>query len=473
MLNIINDLSRYGEIIAGDEKERKIVNKLKELFEDTKADQIIVTPINVVNWKEKYVKISCGNYEVPAIALVYSPSGTFNFKNSSVIEFRSSFVQLNLDYNTAINKNTEGVIFTKDNILRRFTLTYGVPLQHFGLPPKVPAIYVRNMDIQKLNESCEITVETSINTQAIGYIIEARYNSRFENPIFITAHHDHFFNGDIDDLLGLALLSKLPQLVSENNKQELRLISFTAHESGSPFYTFFWSYGAQAFIKNVNLANENPSACISIDSLTKNFKIYGSPFMNSYTNNYLGRSDCYPFMKSGIISFAIGDFEYDYAHSEYDRISDKMDLSYVNNVIELLEKLISSVSGNFKNLLIYDKLIEYQKELPLELKSYFTNIIDNIDKVEVYKELLKTSGIIAGTDINEFYLEPFYRVTYLKRLLKNKVGLYAEDYFDLSNLLHDYGQNSTYLNHIINSLLTSESKNYLKFIYNIINQNYT
>lgn len=474
MLNIIRALSKYGEVLAGDSKESKLANEIKAILIESKVDQTIISPIKVINWKEKYARIICNGYEIPAVALVYSPSGSFKVKNSRIVRTTNP-LRLNIEYNKAVAENLDGLIITFDNIMRRLILTFGKPLQNFGLPPPIPAVYIRDIDLQRLNEECEITTETSFNTNATSYIIEGIINSRKEKPIFITAHHDHFFTGAYDNLTGIALLTEIPK-ITHNIKQEVRLISFTAHETGSPFFTLHWSYGSKYFIQNVTSVDPNSiSLCINLETITPNYKIYYSPFLlQASENNYLGFSDCYPFLKEGVPSIMLGDLGYPYKHSELDQLNDNINLTHFNDIINSIQKFITTIDmSKYINL---NSLIEFQKFLPLELKSYFVNIIDNINNdINVYRGILKTVGIISDLE-DIFTLDPLYKVVYLTKLLRGeKSKLYAEDYINLNEVYtHETEPNYQELfSQSILALISSEAKKYLNLLNKLTMEKYS
>ncbi len=358
IVEVIKKLSSIGEVIAGSKEERRLVDLIKETFEGV-ADDVRVVPVDVLNWQEKSVSVSCN---AKALSLTYSPSGAGEAK---VIEVKSLFEIPKL-YSQAIEEGVEAVAFTtNDGTLRRFVLKRSPFLQYYGEPPPIPAVF---LDRRPNDETCYVEVETKF-APSVGYNVEAVRAGKTDELVYVTAHHDHFLSGEHDDLAGVALLPFI-----KNEKRTLKLVSLTAEESGCYFDTLSWGCGARAYVSSLR---DSPKFVVDLDFLDPTSVLFVSPGLfksavgvvesripierrpQAYTNSYA-------FLRKGIPTVTLSPKEeVSYYHSNKDVVEPQEE--------ELLERFVNVVSGlvdslEFNESEILEDVRELLESLPLEVR---------------------------------------------------------------------------------------------------------
>ncbi|TRN01751.1 Zn-dependent exopeptidase M28, partial [Sulfolobus sp. E1] len=354
-------MSDEGEIIAGSKEEEKIKNKIRKILELV-SDEIRVTPVRVLNWREKEIIVECEGNKIDAISFPYSlstdtegnVSDNFSECNDKILKVNiTSLFEVNKYYINAVKANCKAVIFSLDNENRRFVIKYGNMLDYGPCPPPpIPAIYVKSSDFNKIRGKCRIIIESEINPYATGYVIEGITNARNENTVVhITSHHDHWLAGERDDLLAVSLLPEF-----RSNLYETHLISYTAEESGSIYFsTFSWSYGSRTFLSNLGsedldniLININLDNISEYEIIIKTVPGLKDLFSGLYTTNIIDvpeiYTDSYSYIRNGIPSIDIGSKNNPHYHGEFDKI-DPNDSKIIGN-INLIKNIISKIINN-------------------------------------------------------------------------------------------------------------------------------
>ena len=443
LIDRVKELSKFGEIVAGDKKEYLVVDKIKEFFEENKL-QTYIYPQKVLNWEVREIEVECEGKKLEAVAMPYSPSIDTETVNYKVIKLNNLF-EINKYYRLYKDKL---IIFTLDNYMRKFVLNNGKLLSHLPQPPPdVPAFYIREKDISNIRGICRFYLKSEFK-ESTGYTIEAIQPGRSEEKIYITAHHDHWFSGEHDDLISVSMLTEL-----RSNNYELHLISFTAKESGCFFSSFSWSCGSFYYLKNKKI--ENTQLVISLDNVTQTAKYYVTPGLSKYfpvTDSILSPSaysDSYNFLKLGIPTVTISDMSYPYYHSEADIVG--------NN--ENFEHIIKFINSNILNNKIQVNIDELKNnviklKLPSELKALALNLIEK----RKYNELLKFYGSILdfNTIVTETHL--FHKIVGLQKA-------YEESYV----AIEDFGE---FINLCENEECKKNREKYISYLLNIISAEY-
>ncbi|BDB97663.1 M28 family peptidase [Saccharolobus caldissimus] len=481
ILERLKALSKYGEIISGSRTEIKIRDEIKKFLEDV-CDEIRITPIRTLNWEQRELIFECNGKRFNAISLPYSLSidieaqvvGEFDECKNNVIKIKvNDLYEINKYYIRSVDSGCFGVIFTLDDKMRKFIIKYGDLLSYKpNPPPPIPAIYVKASDFPYITGKCRILLKTSINPYATGYIIEGIVNSRNENKaIHITAHHDHWFYGERDDLLAVALL---PEFAS--NLYEIHLISFTAEESGAiNFSTFSWSYGSRTFLQkiinldniilNINLDNigENNIVIKTVPSMVTNIRKFYDNVI-SIPEIY---TDSYSYVKKGIPSINIESAPNPHYHSESDIIEAKDD-RIINNIkitINLINRIINNnIEFNVKEMEEYLKNIMYN--LPLSLKTYLINITDKLNQNDIYilRELFKFYGGIISLDKPYANVKLFHKIIGIEEARSASSKICIEDLGCLEKV-KDYEEYNRYYSYYISELKEQITNDYLDKLY--------
>ncbi|AAK41023.1 M28 family peptidase [Saccharolobus solfataricus] len=482
LLHYLKTLSNYGEIITGSKNETKLVKEIRKILEDN-SDEIRLIPIRVLNWEQKELIFECESKLIDAISLPYSLSTEIeadvvdNFKDCNgrnLIKVRiQNLYEINKLYIEAVENNCLGIIFSLDNEKRKFMIKYGDLLSHKpSYPPPIPAFYVKENDFPYIKGKCRISLKTDLNPFATGYIVEAIRNSRNENKIIhITAHHDHWFIGERDNLLAVALLRQF-----RSNIYETHLISFTAEESGSfNFSTFSWSHGSREFLKNYKNVDDI-LLNINMDNISEESLVLKTvPGLLELSRKYFKNvvespeiySDGYSYIKAGIPSITIESLGNIHYHGEYDIIeTDKPNVfSNVTTILDTINKIINE-NIEYKTHEMRDQLKNNLWELPAELKSYLVNVKDILDKnyTEVYRKIVKLYGGILAFNQPYSKVELFHKIKGLNIARKNDVCI--EDLGCIKRLRNDEIYNRFYLYYIneLKELITTEYINQLYFI---------
>jgi len=284
---LVNELRKFGEIVSGSRREEKIVKYILDKLQSY-ADEVKIHGFNATMWidngSQLYVKNKSKEELIKAAALPYTPRSLvegnmvyvreFGIRESKVdvegkivlTEWAKDPDEAEHQYLEAIEHGALGLVLI-DNYpsrLRRIVVkgTYGYSYNP-SIPPPIPALGIRYEDGLKLRKmistdsvSVEIETNVKIDFEAEGKTVEAIFNGSCEKEkILITAHHDHWFSGVSDDLLGVAfLLWEAEKLKRQKLLREVRIISFGAEECGAPYFTeWYWSYGSRWYVKNVAL----------------------------------------------------------------------------------------------------------------------------------------------------------------------------------------------------------------------------
>jgi len=83
----VKELSRYGEVVSGDRKEKYLVKQIKAQFEPH-FDEIKIYPTEVLSWSNKELEIECEGGKVPKsdiVTLPYSPSADLEYRFVKIV----------------------------------------------------------------------------------------------------------------------------------------------------------------------------------------------------------------------------------------------------------------------------------------------------------------------------------------------------------------------------------------------------
>lgn len=405
--NEIYSLANYGEVIAGSDDEKKITYKIKSLMEEI-ADEVRLDEIRVMNWKVRNTRILLDEKEVRQdsyVILPYSPScheeGLVD--KDFMFEHVDALSQIPFVYERCINDvRCKALFITLDEKLRKFVIK-SPPLLQRGpsMPPSKPVVYIRRSYFDMFRKSSRLCldVDAVFTPYSTGTIIEGILNGQKDQAFYVSAHHDHWFHGFRDNMSSVIAL-----LGVKGGKYERHLLSFTAEESGSPYFSSWsWSYGSYEFTKRRESELERAVLNINLDNIDTNTleTIYTpglSPLTKGLKNSKAGfdpYNDGYSFVKTGIPSIMIESRNSPVYHSDED-VLDESILSYAT---EDLAYLINRILNNAENtdFLDRDEISSFVKEsytyINTEMKSYLVNFPSAIKTdINAFRSLLKMVG---------------------------------------------------------------------------------
>ncbi|WP_162199557.1 M28 family peptidase [Sulfuracidifex metallicus] len=327
--------------------------------------------------------------------------------------------------------------------------------------------------MEKNKGDIELQIETSFNPYSVGFIIEGILNGKRESSIYITAHHDHWFNGFRDNMASLLTLLNI-----ERSESELHLVSFTAEESGSPsFSSWSWSYGSLNFLEKRKNKLDNITLNINLDNLeTSNIEALATPGISNIVYRLLNTkieidpyNDGYSFIKYGIPSIMIESRSSPVYHSNKDDLDKKIFSYAIKELPILIQKIIGNYIDSNKN---YKEVTDFIKNessyLTTNLKSYVTNLTEELFRKDemIYRNILRLCGatitpidstanvklfpVLYGvSNVNKSYIdiENFGRID---RLIDNGYGLLREYLIYLDAIKEEYSE--IYINEIYNAL---------------------
>ncbi|WP_162582718.1 M28 family peptidase [Acidianus brierleyi] len=428
----IKELSSMGEIVAGDQKERKLISKFEKMFSN--IDDRKIVPIEVLNYSsETYME---GEKKIEAISLPYSPDIDFDGKivrdfkscnNSGILIILDNLYDINKFYIKALENQCQFIVFTLDNNLRKYVVKTPPFLNlSASIPPPIPAFYIRKNDLDYIREKISIKNLTKIK-RTTGYIFEIIKNAKKDDKIYVSAHHDHWFTGEHDNLASLALFPEI-----ESSIYELHLITFTAEEAGALGYSSFsWSFGSRYYLDNVVKNLDNIILNINLDNINPFSPVVKiSPGLFTLSTKYFNvkreieiYSDGYSFFKKGIPSLTIEGINPNY-HSDNDTVNKDEEKGFY----DILHKINTILNTEIviDNLEIKENLVNIMENLPLPLRVNLVNITNNTFLDKKPTSIYKLYGGIYNFQERYAKVKPFPLILGLDSVRANTSKVFIE-----------------------------------------------
>ncbi|RLG89126.1 MAG: hypothetical protein DRO15_01320 [Thermoprotei archaeon] len=441
IISYVEKLAEYGEVIAGSKKDYEIAKTIRDDLRDQGLNARLI-PLQVMEWIPGRGIIDIGGKEIdltiqPYVqnAYVEAPLVYIDTNNvdKSCATIEDSIIITDLppdvdDINTAQLHLSEcgalGVIFIDRMECRRRIVCTGIwsPLKGVGKPPSIPVLQVPKSKGKEIlrywGSKTYLVVEGCKTGESTGYIVEAEIPSRYEDSecILITSHHDHWLSGIADNLVGVSMTMSISKLLitrSQTPKHCVKIVIFTAEESGAPNYSsWYWIYGSRKY------AEENYSyigAVINFDTIARGDRVTISAtpdlaHLMSIKAANLGIEvntefdqpifDSFSFTMHGISAATLNTFHEFLSSGIYHSSLDTIDILNRDTVIKAVALCISTVeqlalSNDIYGVLNPKKWSEYVLEnlhkvnAPLEL-------IDSLYRVHRYLEIAKESEDIKA-----------------------------------------------------------------------------
>jgi len=280
------------EIVSGSRREERAVKALGDMFKEV-ADWVKTFYTPVVSWVEEECLIEA-NERVFKCSIL-PPGVDFEVEGRLVTNIRQALLVeepvlllgvrgWGLILNRVLQRVSDGrlkavIIYDplSDSYKREVVSGSSGLSLHTGSPFPIPVVSARKSDVRELLQTasdCRIRIygRARLVRDAIGRTLVAGVNGRGELEVHASAHHDHWFNGVYDDLIGLeALLGLARRLRGAGNTANVTIISFTAREFGSPILpSWYWSWGSRFFTETLESKGhiDKVVANITIDNLT-------------------------------------------------------------------------------------------------------------------------------------------------------------------------------------------------------------
>lgn len=442
----IRKLSSLRDVVAGSNKELLVVREIKDHMKGLGIDTRVY-PLDVLTWTD--LGCSVGGYPCaalpPTLGLDVYGVLTDDLSNCSgkilligTTDFPDNVWVL---YNLAVEAGAEAVVFYDEfpSRFRRIVVT-GVWSYSFGngsLPP-IPAVHVRREDGMRLKELIGKRIEIRCSTDlrpSVGYNVEGFVGGSREGEVAIVAHHDRWFSGFRDNLVGTYTLLKIAdKAVLGNVKYTLRLVSFTAEEFGNPNLSpWYWSYGSRVYVGSVDLGNVEyavnlDTACTEPIRVSATGPDIGKYFVRYASTSYVYEGFDHPY--SDGISFSMTGIPTVTLHNMRDIDSiyhTDLDLPYdVESLAERVSRWVINSVNDYElgNLAIRDYAELLRSTLPEDLQ-------DLVDRVLATHDLKALARFLRG--VSRRLVRPVIIGSY-RDLNKDLVNLLAPHALAISNL---------------------------------------
>lgn len=478
----------YSETITGTQQENVVASELKQILRDIGVDDVKLYPVNVMTWIENECRLETSEGSIKCHALPYSLSADIEapivyagyagdkiYVDESVdgrivlIPFPedpddAKYVMLKLFMHGAV-----AIIFFDEapGRYRRIVVTgvQGFPYEK-GLPPLIPVVNIKKEDLlflrKKLVRKLRLYVKTRVLHDSTGYNVLATINGGREE-VLVTAHHDHWFTGFSDDLLGLDTILKIAQkLVKKRVKRTVKIVSFTAEESGAPNYAgWYWSWGSRCYVKDRYRSLDEVYAVINIDGvfasrlrissnpcfydvLSRISMKYGIPVDNIELDSpYF---DSFMFTLNGVPALTIHtlpELRLNY-HTNLDD-GEEVSIETITLLNKFVEDLVYTIGDNDVHGVegfyreVYKNLHDYENA-PLEariLLNKFKQLVSSVDKLDLKKTIrllskkLIRAYVVHGIEgvFSSIFIPPLLYIHLAKTLYKNTDGVFIEDVY--------------------------------------------
>ena len=266
IMDLASRFSRFGEAVAGSVEEHRLADEIMGVLESD-ADEVRVEYVPVTTWREEVCIVEVGGREIECSAHPPTPSLDVEAR-ATVIDIESVFSRrARVEDKIAVVVGVEdpddvaeassilksmgalGVVFVDEHELLRRIVVCEDPIPRYGSskPLSIPVVHVRNSARKFLSEGEEVRVFTKTRIRkGYGMNLVAEFHGSRDTLIYVTAHHDHWFHGFVDDLLGVGIAIEIARTAREVVRKSIRLAVFTAEEGIPETVTpLYWAVGSR------------------------------------------------------------------------------------------------------------------------------------------------------------------------------------------------------------------------------------
>lgn len=468
IIDMVKELQKIGEVIAGSPQEKKIVEYITSTLRNTGID-VKRNPITVMNWMSIEAKIRIGEEEYIPTIQPYTPTSQVEgrivhvghglsrdelekiepYETIALVKLHENLDYYETQYTNIMDQGALAIIFYDPYPSRRRILVASGSIDYPyrpGKPLPIPVLHVTLEEGKHLlkkaedKQRIEIETKTRVKHDAEGYNIIASIPGKHEDKqIILSAHHDHWFTGASDNLIGVAMILKLAEKLSSKHYQNtITIASFTAEESGAPAYTpWYWAYGSRKYVEELEQLNrlDEVVAVINIDAVARNpisinatgielqslLEVIARGLNIDYKVGYdHPYCDSYSFSATGIPATCINTLDNisDIYHTDLDTV-EKLDPKTIEQTLKLVHTAVDHIASKtnpYETLgyLTYAyKLYEYlEKTTPPTTHIHAYRILEETRvaiREKRYKNLYE-----AFKELNKKLIKPVFRGTYEK-----------------------------------------------------------
>lgn len=437
----------FQEVITGTQREEQVVYEVKQFLEELRVDQVNIVPIPVLSWRDKACFLESRDIKIKCYVLPYSFSidveadvvfGEY-INDRMVFEDDVSgkivIVPFPKDPDDAkyvvlkvYENNAEATVFydEKPGRYRRIVVN-GASGFNFrkGLPPPIPAVSVRKEDILRIRKNrvrrLRLYVVTEIMHESIGYNVEAIINGREDHgEVLVTAHHDHWFTGFSDNLIGLdTILWVARKFRDKKLRRTIRVVSFTAEECGALNYaSWYWSWGSRRYISNRRKNIDYIYAVINIDAVfSSNLKVSSNPVFYRFLRRFFNEQDIeldmpyfdsFMFTINGVPALTIHTFR-ELLPNYHTNLDDGKEVD--SNTINLLRNIVYTILNQITQDDIYD-LSGFSIELEKTIGDLRDKPLEALVLLYKFKILSKNQNKVDNNKIARSLSSKFIKTIY-------------------------------------------------------------
>jgi len=503
------------EITPGSPQEYRAIDVLKGLFKDL-SDWIRVVMVPTDTWIEEKCLVEVAGREIACKAMPYVTSTELEgnivkarIRNGEVFleksaEYPIVFVEFPEEIDTAkyivldlYEMGASAVVFY-DRYPGRYrrTVITGSRSYSFnhGSPPPVPVVSITREDYASIVKSgarrARIYVSSRVIHGAEGKILIAGFNGRSDKEIHVTAHHDHWFTGFSDDLVGVEVLYQVGRRLREKHtRSTVLLISYTSEELGAPNYTsWYWAWGSRFYLSILYEKNmlDYVIADINIDSVCSSpLEVHGNPALkpcvdriaSKYRLVYKGYDhmdfDSFSYTLRGVPALTINTLDAigPVYHSNHD---DGRGFNYelLNTLVDVVDSFIACLETSRPS---YKALVEHVKErvgddapveariLVAKLETLPSIIEDEDERIRLITRLLSHAVYMPSIKF-EYQTDILGEILFMKKLATN-INNYAGRIVVVKNFDRDVVQLALARNNL------DEAKRSLWYYISVVAQN--
>ena len=285
-------LTRFGEVIAGSKSEIALVEEIRRVVEDIVGSNAVIESVPVRSWYEEYCFVECGHIrircalqpplkggDVEAQATVIRSEDVLSKRledvsnKIAIVTMPRDVDDIGLISRKLISMGVQGIVFVDrvDGLRRIVVVNEHVPLYGQTSAPQIPIVVVSRSVFPVLRNAERIRISArGVDREGIGYNVLVYGGGKEKNVLYISAHHDHWFHGYTDNIVGVGIaIALLSVLLKRVKSLDVVFASFTAEEGFpqqlSPFY---WSVGSRYHVRtNAERILDNVVAVLNFDAI--------------------------------------------------------------------------------------------------------------------------------------------------------------------------------------------------------------
>ncbi len=281
--------SRFGEVIAGTPREHLLLNEARS-FLDGYCDDIRIEYVPVTSWEEELCIVEANGFRY-VCALQPPIAGVIDVEAPHVVVDARTVVEKEIDLRgcIAVIKDVEDpddypliaskcaergalgvVILDRWGTLRRIvTIRTFLPTYREAEHVPIPVVVVAHEAYPHEGRTRIFAKARVYESHGANLVCDA--HQRYENFLYVTAHHDHWFSGFSDNLLGVSIVLVLARHFRKVFRCNTRFVLFTAEEGfPSPIASFYWLVGSRYHVlKNIEFILENVLAVLNFDTILR------------------------------------------------------------------------------------------------------------------------------------------------------------------------------------------------------------